>query len=114
MGSRLTGARTAGILYLVVAALPLGTLAILLIHTPEISLRDYFSAPGMKPLLATLIFLGASSVVMGALLVSRTHAARYHFAIGVLIAGVAFTWNIIAPLFWVLPLLFTWQARTRT
>jgi chromate transport protein ChrA len=106
MGSRITDARTAGISYLVVSILPLGALAMLLTHNPESSLEHSFSVSELKPLVATLLFLGASSLAMGTLLLSRARKSKHLFLVGIFICGVAFTWNIIAPLFWVLPLLF--------
>lgn len=114
MKSWVSGGRAAGILYLIVAALPLGSLAILVIHAPELSVQDYLSAPDAKPLLGTLIFLGVSSFLMGMLLIWKQRVARHHLAVGVLMAGVAFAWNVVAPVFWVVPLLLAWHARTRS
>lgn len=114
MQSTMSWGRGAGILYLINTALPVGGLWILITYTPEMSVQAFLAVPGMKPLLATLSTLAVSSLLLGALLIWKPRVGRYHLAAGVLLIGVALTWNELATLLWLLPLLFAWQGRRKT
>jgi len=106
-----TGARAiAAILYALLGLLALGALAILLVPAPR-SWSVIVSTPGAALTMGVLLSLGVVSAVLAFVLWRAGRLPVVALRILALsLPVVAVGWNFVAPLFWVVPLLFVWRA----
>jgi hypothetical protein len=104
--------RTAAItLYLLLALFALGALALFLTAPPEKSWSLITATPGATLLVSTLSALGVVSFGIAALLLRRPPRSALALKILALsLPVVAFGWNLVAPVFWLLPVFFVWRS----
>ena len=107
---------TAGILYLMLAAFALAVLIIMLM--PPLSWALLVSVPEMLFLLVTLASLTLLSVAMALVFLRRTPQVYLRGRpLKVLVLALpilALSWNWVASVFWLLPVLFAWRAAGST
>jgi hypothetical protein len=104
---------TAGILYLILGGFALAALA-LFVPWP-FSWEVLSSVPDAKVLAAVLSGLGVASVALALVFLTRRHPISKlpnwpSLTVGVALPLLALGWNYLAPLFWILPLIFVWRA----
>ena len=110
MSNRNLNAITAGILYLIFAVFATAVLGITWFTPPRFTIDALLSTPGAVKLFSVTLFLLLSSAAMGSYLVIRARANKSLLAASAALACVGFAWNILAVVFWLLPLLFIWRA----
>jgi hypothetical protein len=103
-------ARTAGVIYLMLGSFAAATLWIWLFRPPGITIETLKSIPGAERLLVTLAALFLSSTAMGAYLIVCSRPPTIVLFVSVVIACVAFGWNVVAPGFWLVPAVFVFLA----
>jgi hypothetical protein len=102
----------AAVIYVIFSVFCACVLAIWTLTPPAATLAEKLSPPGATALFFTILFLLASSVVLGLLLLRRG-ATFPLMAFGGVLAAVGFSWNVIAGVFWLSPLFFVWRAMRR-
>ncbi len=108
-----TARGTAAVLYALLSVLALGVLAILFLPPPSLSLIA--QTPGAALTLGTLLSLGLVSAALGALLWRAAQLPVLALRILALsLPVVAIGWNLVAPVLWMVPLLFVWRASVAT
>jgi len=109
---------TAGILYLLLAAFALAVLIIMLMPPPPVSWALLVSVPEMLFLLVTLASLTLLSVAMALVFLRRRPQVYLRGrTLRVLVLALpilALSWNWVASVFWLLPVLFAWRAAGAT
>jgi hypothetical protein len=105
------GARAAATtIYSLLAVLAFGVLAVLLVPPPTPSWSLIASTPDAALLMGSLLALGLVSAALAFVLWRRVQlpviAVR---ALMLSLPVVAIGWNVVAPLFWVLPIFFAWH-----
>ncbi len=79
--------------------------------TPWIELeRSLATIPGDMELFFVPVCLAAISVVLGGWLTIRAKVSVLVLGAGIIVAIAAIWWNIIAMIFWLVPLPFMWLA----
>ena len=105
---------TAAALYLLLTVLALGALGLLVTPLSSTSWAALTSIPGSKALVIVLATLGLLSLVVACVLViKRASLIPLRWPVKTIATAlpiVAFGWNFIAPIFWLLPLLFIWRS----
>ena len=104
----------AGILYLMLAAFALAVLALFLPPSRSLSWSLLASTPEALVLAVTLVVLALISVALGSVFLWRrprtSVEVRAVRTAAVALPIIALGWNVLAPLFWLLPLVFAWRA----
>ena len=104
---------TAGVLYLMLAAFALAVLGLLLSPPPPFSWSLLVSTPDALVLSVTLVSLALISRALATILLwwrpKTSLGVRTLKITALALPIIAFGWNVLAPLFWLVPLAFTWR-----
>jgi hypothetical protein len=102
---------TAAALYALLALLALGALLLFLMPPPQVSWSLITSTPGLALLVGTVSSLGiVSAALAAALLRPMKFSATALRTLALALPAVALGWNVLAPLFWLVPVFFVWRA----
>ena len=103
----------AGVLYLQFAVFAAAVLWVLF-GEGDTKPTDVSSIPGAAELLTVIVALMVASFALGGWLTVRRSVNQVALGAGIVIAVVAIGWNVLAVIFWLLPLPLMWSSYRAT